>query len=436
MQSPDHFKYLAGWEVDSTKDLPEGFTTWEVPATSYAVLQCNDVADIDRVLSYFYGQWSQVSPDWESAGGYMAECYLASYPEDHQIYLHLPVKPRQAPRQAIEGRLVLEGVPRIGFHRHLSPTPGSVYALLEYLGETPAYDYLMGASGAAFRRACEKMDGGNIDLMRYGMAPFKRLFEALAFDYTITGWQSRQAVLDVIKTSLAAGRPALAFGIVGPPECGLVTGYLRDGEALIGWSYFQEPDSPGYYEQSDWFEQAPKQEAAVMTLGARVPRPAPREVVASSLKWAVELARMPVLPDHPDHSAGLSAYEAWAAGLEADEDFPAGNDEALAYRVMIHGDQCVMLAERRNAAGFLRWAAEVLPEVETELLAAADLYHQAADDCAGLWPWGMDMDDPVIKRDLVNREFRLSLAAHIRAISLKEAEAVALLEQALTRLKG
>ncbi len=225
MQSPDHFKYLAGWEVDSTKDLPEGFVAWEVPATSYAVLQCNDVADIDRVLSYFYGQWSQVSPDWESSGGYMAECYLASYPEDHQIYLHLPVKPRQAPRQAIEGRLVLEDVPRIGFHRHLSPTPGSVYALLEYLGETPDYDYLMGASGAAFRHAYEKMDGGNIDLMRYGMAPFRRLFEALGFDYTITGWESRQAVLDVIKTSLEAGRPALVFGIVGPPECGLVTGY-------------------------------------------------------------------------------------------------------------------------------------------------------------------------------------------------------------------
>ncbi len=171
-----------------------------------------------------------------------------------------------------------------------------------------------------------------------------------------------------------------------------------------------------------------------MTLGARVPRPAPREVVASSLKWAVELARMPVLPNHPDHVAGLAAYEAWAAGFELDEDFPEGNDEALGWRVMIHGDQCVMLEERRNAAGFLRWAADILPEARTELLAAADLYHQAADDCAGLWPWGMDMDDPVIKRDLVNREFRLSLAAHIRTISLKEADAVALLEQALAKL--
>ena len=51
-----------------------------------------------------------------------------------------------------ETRLVLQGVPKIGFHRRLCPFPGSVEAALEFLGRTEPYDYLMGVSGAAFRR--------------------------------------------------------------------------------------------------------------------------------------------------------------------------------------------------------------------------------------------------------------------------------------------
>ncbi|GAB3433445.1 hypothetical protein [Flindersiella endophytica] len=44
----------------------------------------------------------------------------------------------------------------------------------------------------------------------------------------------------------------LAFGIIGPPECGILTGYDQDGDVILGYSYFQEPDVVGYYEQTDW----------------------------------------------------------------------------------------------------------------------------------------------------------------------------------------
>ena len=49
-------------------------------------------------------------------------------------------------------RCVLEGVPKIGYGVHLCPFPGSLYAVMEYLGDPTEYDYLMGVTGAAFRR--------------------------------------------------------------------------------------------------------------------------------------------------------------------------------------------------------------------------------------------------------------------------------------------
>jgi hypothetical protein len=134
---------------------------------------------------------------------------------------------------------VLPGVPRIGFDIHMCPFPGSLYSLLTYLGDQPDYDYIMGVAGAAFRRFWNRDDGGNIDLFYLGTEPARLVFEALGY-----GWQAvpadRQAMIDAIRHSVERGVPAIAFGIIGPPEAGLVTGYAGDGDVLYGWSYFQE----------------------------------------------------------------------------------------------------------------------------------------------------------------------------------------------------
>ena len=65
-------------------------------------------------------------------------------------------------------KAVLEGVPRIGYDVHMCPFPGSLYACLAYLGASPDYDYLMGVTGAAFRRFWSRDDGGNVDLFYLG----------------------------------------------------------------------------------------------------------------------------------------------------------------------------------------------------------------------------------------------------------------------------
>jgi hypothetical protein len=62
--------------------------------------------------------------------------------------------------EAFPERAVVEGVPRIGYDVHLCPFPGSLYALMQFLGDPVDYDYVMGVTGAAFRRLFNRDDGG------------------------------------------------------------------------------------------------------------------------------------------------------------------------------------------------------------------------------------------------------------------------------------
>jgi hypothetical protein len=121
----------------------------------------------------------------------------------------------------------------------LSPFPGSLFAYLSYVGDPQDYDYLMGVTGAAFRRFWSRDDGGNVDISYLGDEPFRRAFEALGYHWHKVPVQ-KEAMVQAIKTNLALGRPAISFGIIGPPEAGLVAGYAEDGAVLYGWSYFQD----------------------------------------------------------------------------------------------------------------------------------------------------------------------------------------------------
>lgn len=164
-------------------------------------------------------------------------------------------------------RLVLEGVPRVSFRSEpgqdaqTTPLP----ACLEYLGDglgmhefewrgsswqqSNTYTYLMGTTGAAFRlswRPGWHLD--NVEIMYMSdepTAPSERAFEAVGRDYEFLLPQEdrdakeywRQRIVDSI---YSLSRPVLAFGVVGLPECCLVTGYDEGGQVLIGWSFFQD----------------------------------------------------------------------------------------------------------------------------------------------------------------------------------------------------
>ncbi len=339
------------------------------------------------------------------------------------------VQPQKATAPA---RAVLEGVPKIGYHVHCCPFPGTLMSIMQYLHDPCTYDYVMGVTGAAFRRLWQRDDGGNVDTMYLAPEPHERAFRALGYACR-TVPKDRAAMVEAIRESVGRGMPVIAFGIIGPPEAGIVAGYDRDGEVLYGYSYFQDGAVAGYYALDGWFEKMDRHGPyGLIVIGDRVPRPPEREILTSTLQWAVDLARVPV---RVEHASGLAAYEAWAAGFEADADYPSNDLQVLATRVMVHGDQAMMLDERHNAAGYLRSMAKVAPEAGEHLKAAAALYDQVADHMPAIWLWGHSMG-PEVGQAMVDRATRVGIARGIRAAGEVEARGVEALEKALAILKA
>lgn len=332
---------------------------------------------------------------------------------------------------------LLPGVPRIGYDIHLCPLPGSLHAALAYLGDNPSYDELMGFSGACFRRFWQRDDGGNVDLMYLGEEMIHRLSAGLTRDLALVTHETGDQLAEEIKQSIWMGRPVVTFGIIGPPEACLVTGYDRHGWVMMGWSYFQDSSVPGLFQRPDWSERAawPDGKPCAVLIGdrRRWPGPSRRDQLESALEWAVDLARVERRPGRPDHLSGLSACAAWAQALEVDADYPADDDEVMGTRLMVHGDQCVMLGERHNAAGFLRRMQGVEPAVEGLLAQAADLYQEAAG--ASVYPWGCDMG-PAARQGLADAATRRAVAAEVRRSLAAEEKAVGLLAEALAILQG
>ena len=338
--------------------------------------------------------------------------------------------------------LVLEDVPRLGFDIHMSPFPGSLFSYLTYIDEPADYDFIMGATGAAFRRFWNRDDGGNIDLSYLGDEPFRRVFWALGY-----AWEKvpaeRDAMIAAIKKSLAQGKPAISFGIIGPPEAGLVTGYDEDGAVLHGWSYFQnwpefEQPHNAYYTARDWFETMDKHAGkGLILIGDKLQRPETRELLVSTLEWAIDLERTAHRAGIPDHIASFAAYDAWADALEIDGDYPLGDPQTLFTRVMVHCDQCTMTMERHNGAGFLRKMLAAVPDLPAgaveHLQAAVELF-DGDDRMSILWPWGYDMGEDA-QQGLAQPDARRAIAAAIREIRARETRAVEHLEQALKHLK-
>jgi hypothetical protein len=331
---------------------------------------------------------------------------------------------------------VLEGVPRVGYDTRFCTLAGSIEAVMQYLGDPTDYDYVMGVTGLAFRRLWNRDDGGNVGPLHFAPECVRKAFWALGYNHRTVSYESgREAMLLALKRSLASGRPVLASGIVGPPECEIVTGYSQGGAILHGWSYFQDDPKDKYYSRPDWFEKADwANNVGLIVIGSKRTRgvPSKRQVLTSSLQWAIELERRPTREGLADHSSGLAAYDAWAEALQVDADYPSANAEVMNTRHMVQTDQAVMVEERRHAAAFLRKMADAAPEAAKHLTAAADLYDQVGQEGGPVYPWGPNWAKP----DLADPTVRHEIAKHVRAARNAEAKAVALLEEALAAMES
>jgi hypothetical protein len=243
-------------------------------------------------------------------------------------------------------------------------------------------------------------DEGNMGLGHLGPEPFRRGLRAVGLKHTFVvkkSWwpeaagEDIQAMEDTKETeavfrrkivqSICAGMPVLAFGVVGPPEVSIITGYDEGGDVLIGWSCFQR-DHPkdqfepnGAFRQRNWFGKTPG--LIVVEQGSGMPDLG--RVYRDALEWAYQIS---TLPKTKTHLFGRPAYKNWAEAMLHEASFPPADEKTLQSRRYTVWDGLIMTAERENAAEFLTDIAAVRPDIAGHLREAARLFREEGQ-CGG-----------------------------------------------------
>ncbi len=374
-------------------------------------------------------------------------------------------------------RRVLDGIQKIGYSAAdgtpmLTQFCGSFSAALAAMGMEPSLDYpfVAAASGAAFRMLWKRgWYPDNADLCHVyedAFAPMRLAFEATGcsaeiclcrdskVSWGVTGFRgcrlrNEEEAWQDITTSIDQGLPVLALGVIGPPECCIVTGYDEDGKALVGYNYFQEHaqeegleiEPGGSFRKRGWYNNTP----AYFLLRSRKSVIPDRALYKDILKRAVELARKRTTPDRIN---GLDAYRAWADQLLRDEEeyqtVLAGDGDMnfvgkeggnadfsadITGRFGMFCDPFLMVCERSSAARFCERVAAEVPEWAMELQRAAALYRRVAEDPNPLWHrLGLFEDGQERFRD---PDVRSILAAQVLRRMLLEEQAVECLEKVL-----
>lgn len=95
LENPSDFKYLAGLEVSSIEDIPEGMVYWEVKKQKYAVFtHTGSVELLGDTYKAIYSKWLPES-GYDVVFTYDFEMYDASFkPGDEQskMYVYIPIK--------------------------------------------------------------------------------------------------------------------------------------------------------------------------------------------------------------------------------------------------------------------------------------------------------------------------------------------------------
>lgn len=362
-------------------------------------------------------------------------------------------------------RKVLHGIPRVGFFTGGDQCPEDISfpsclaAALRYMGEdypwlqihehntdwrlNYAYAEIMAASGMAFSllwRDGWHQDNADLMFIADPCEVIRRTFEHVGYGYEIIQKQGRpddEAIMRTrIKREVDDGRPVLAFGVIGPPDCCLITGYDDDGQVLIGWNFFQndpifsaglEFEPEGYFRKRDWF----KDTISAIAIGEKTSRLDPRERNRETLRWAIALATTPQVNGR--HS-GFEAYTAWADHLGDHEGFASLDVDQLRQRHQVHDITVGNLAECRWYAHiFLSEMAKTEPAMAQDLLAAAA---ECDNEHTLMWKaWGVlgGNGHPQAHIKLAEPEARRQLQAIIQEARQCDERAVQHIRDALAR---
>jgi hypothetical protein len=379
-----------------------------------------------------------------------------------------------APRRA-----VLEGVPRVHFYEGGQRCPEDIIlpsvmrAILEFLGDKDlgckhclaknphcsvlcTYAFLVGVSGAAsYLSWKEGWHDDNVALVYMSDDPRAaehRIFKAVGYTHEVIdndrGHDDEALFRLRIMESIQRGVPVLGYGVVGPSEPSIITGYDEGGDILLGWSFFQgfpefgaevecEPAevgcASGYFRKRDWF----KDTSGLLLIGEKLEKPPLKSTYLDALQWMLQVTRTPVVrpgPDVPEEYQhrhnGLAAYEAWAEHLLWDEGWPAGDEDVLRDHHRIHNDAVGSLAEARwYGSVFL---AQVVEGFEAgpgrrgkqgEILRAAACYAAEHDLMWEIWELAGGIGNPEAFRRLADPAVRRTIADVVLQARDRDAQA-------------
>lgn len=389
--------------------------------------------------------------------------------------------------QAYPKRLVLDGVPRINFYEGGPRCPEDlcIPSVLRALGEffgleqlgcrtcraiqpgckiNCAYSFFVGVTGVAAFLSWKP--GWNDNSAAFYMSPDPEAPErwglrALGYGYH---WVERQggegSLLESdhanyrqqIMKSVQKGIPVVGYGVVGPPEPGIITGYDEDGEALLGWSFFQnipvfnqgvEFEPNGYFRKRDWF----KDTHSLLIVDEKQTPPPLRDIYRQALQWMVQVARVPMVRPESDapewyrgRANGLAAYTAWANSMYQDEDFTNASEAKLRELFDIHNNAVGQIAEARwYGSQFLIQASD--PDIlhysmAEDLLHAAACYAAEHDLMWQVWNLAGGNGNPEAWKKFAETEVRKQIAAVILAARDKDDQAIEHIEHALNIAAG
>ncbi len=295
---------------------------------------------------------------------------------------------------------ILYGVPKVAYSfEGCTPFCVSMTACLNYMGQQVDYAYIMAITGAAFRLRWNLYgwDGGNVDIMNIyedKFEAFRRAFAAAGRRYQLLQREksSKEDFIMFIKAEIDEGRPVIAFGIIGPPEACLVTGYRENGRILLGWNCFQENqefakgvtiEENGYYATDSWWEN--ECTIALISVGEK------QEALASHkeiLENAIDILTKEQVTYYEEegkpraaYAGGQRAYDLWAGSIGDDKEFPEGAIIPLLYeRIVCQNDAAMMLGEGRYyGAAYLEQVGREIEDVSKECSLAAQYFRRAAE---------------------------------------------------------
>jgi RNA polymerase sigma factor (sigma-70 family) len=364
---------------------------------------------------------------------------------------------------------VIEGIPRVGFYRggnacpESYPFPSCLAACLHYMGDdrgthqidgpggkwvlNNTYVYLMGTSGEAFRLFWRPdWDPGSSNIL--SVTPdsrqfFEHAFAAIGYGFEIVNKQDPRVDESVMRRRMIqalreAGRPILAFGVVGPPECCIITGVDQGGDVLMGWSFFQ--DSPdfsagidfepcGYFRKRNWFAHT----YALVLIGDKCGPVDHDAIYRKSIRRAVDLIRKPTIHLDGLWPSGLSAFAAWAETILRRQDFPSGDMAVLRQRHLAHTSTVGMVAEGRwYGSLFLKTVAEAIPALAHPLQEAVACFEHEHKLMWQIWglAGGLGFDDDKVLK-FAEPAVREQIAPIIRQARDLDAQAASSLDRAL-----